>query len=71
MLHVYTYNENYFDIINTPGKAYFLGLMFADGCICHTDKIGKFKNVLHTYRMSISLQERDKVILELFRKELQ
>jgi hypothetical protein len=71
MMTVHTYNENYFDIIDTPQKAYFLGLMYADGGIWHTDKIGKYGNVLHQYQMSINLQERDKSILELFRKELQ
>ena len=27
----YKVNENYFDIIDTEDKAYFLGLLFADG----------------------------------------
>ncbi|MEM9906077.1 MAG: LAGLIDADG family homing endonuclease [Cyanobacteria bacterium P01_D01_bin.44] len=29
----YTLNEHYFDSINTPEKAYLLGLMAADGCV--------------------------------------
>lgn len=71
MMTVHTYNENYFDIIDTPQKAYFLGLMYADGAIWHIDKIGKYGNILHEYYMSINLQEEDRPILELFRKELQ
>lgn len=47
-------NENYFDIIDTEDKAYFLGLLYADGCV--------HKNIL-----SISLQEKDKEILEKFK----
>jgi hypothetical protein len=31
MKRVTTYDENFFDVINTPEKAYFLGLMYADG----------------------------------------
>lgn len=30
---LYTYNRNYFDHIDTEGKAYFLGMMYADGCV--------------------------------------
>ena len=28
----YTIDENYFDEINTPNRAYILGLLYADGC---------------------------------------
>lgn len=48
-------DENYFDIINTEDKAYFLGLMYADGNVS-SDK-GTW---------SIKLQERDIIILEKF-----
>jgi hypothetical protein len=48
-----TVKEDYFDIIDTQEKAYFLGLMFADG----NNRIGT---------ASISLQERDREILEKF-----
>jgi predicted DNA-binding protein YlxM (UPF0122 family) len=30
----YTLNENYFDVIDTPRKAYILGLLYADGYNC-------------------------------------
>lgn len=52
-------NENYFDNIDTQNKAYFLGLLFADGCNCSNNRI------------ILSLQERDKHILESFVKELE
>ncbi len=56
-------NESYFEIINTPNKAYFLGLLAADGYI--NDK-GNGQ-----LRLGISLQERDGYILELFNKDIQ
>lgn len=55
----YIYDEKYFDEINTPNKAYILGLIYADGNLSK-------RNVL-----SISLQERDKDILEKIILELQ
>lgn len=48
-------NEKYFKTIDTEEKAYFLGLLWADGC----NHIGK--NVNH---IVISLQERDKELIE-------
>lgn len=67
MKSVTTYDEYLFDQINTPAKAYFLGLMYADGCVYHTVN-SKNKT---DYRTSICLQETDKTILERFRKELE
>lgn len=49
--YIYTHNKDYFKKIDTQEKAYILGLLYADGNIS--------KNVL-----SISLQEKDKHILE-------
>lgn len=51
----YTINENYFDTIDTEQKAYFLGLLYADGC-----------NYVPRGEIRINLQERDKDILEKF-----
>ena len=53
-------NDNYFDNIDTQNKAYFLGLLFADGCVHSTQP-----------RFLISLQEEDSYILEDFKKELE
>lgn len=53
----YTLNENYFDTIDTEDKAYFLGLLYADGCNKNT-------------RVTITLQEKDKNILDVFNKFL-
>lgn len=50
-------NKNYFKKIDTEEKAYFLGLLFADGC--------NFRR-----GVSISLQERDGYLVEAFRNAL-
>lgn len=53
----YSFNENYFDSIDTEQKAYFLGFLYADG----------FNNE-RLYQVSIGLQEEDKEILEKLSK---
>ncbi len=53
----YEKNDNYFDIIDSNEKAYFLGLMYSDGSV--TDR-----------SIVITLQERDGPILERFKKAL-
>lgn len=35
----YTLNESYFDVIDSPIKAYLLGLMAADGCVTNTNYV--------------------------------
>ena len=51
--------EQYFDVIDTPNKAYILGLLYADGT---RDK--------GSNNVAISLQERDKKILEQINQEI-
>lgn len=49
----YKVNENYFDVIDTPNKAYVLGFLYADG----------YNNPI-TKSMVLDLKEEDKEILE-------
>lgn len=56
----YSVNENYFDCIDTQEKAYFLGLLYADGC-----------NREETCDITISLQEGDKHILDSFKEHIE
>lgn len=49
------FNQNFFEVIDTEAKAYFLGLMYADGSNHKTGNI-----------ITIGLQEPDKYILEKF-----
>lgn len=55
----YHLDEHYFDNIDTKNKAYFLGLLYADG-----------SNFTPKQTIAISLEEKDRHILEAFRKEL-
>lgn len=58
-LRTYTLDQSFFDIIDQEDKAYFLGLMYADGY-----------NYEKRDRIKIQLQERDAILLDLFRKSL-
>lgn len=53
-------NRHYFDSIDTPNKAYVLGLLYADG-----------NNLTSHNTMTISLQECDKKVLERIKEELE
>lgn len=56
------YNKKYFDVINTEAKAYFLGLLYADGCNVQNPNTGE---------ISITLQEKDRDILEKLKQEIE
>lgn len=53
----YILDDHYFDVIDTQDKAYFLGLLYADGC--NYEDIGLIK---------IDLITRDKELLEKFKQ---
>lgn len=55
----YYRNQHYFDEINTPNKAYVLGILFADGC-----------NHIEHNAITISLQEEDIDTLRAIKNEL-
>lgn len=55
----YQLDEHYFDDIDTPNKAYYLGLLYADG----------FNNE-RTNTIIISLQKGDENVLELMRRDM-
>lgn len=57
-----TLNENFFHEIDSPEKAYWLGVMFSDGYINETHE--------YTNYMGISVQIGDKAWLERFRDDL-
>lgn len=54
----YSFNENYFEEINTEDKAYFLGFIVADGCI--SDKTN-----------AIRIIQKDPYILEKFKSYIE
>lgn len=55
---LYTCNYNYFDVIDSEDKAYWLGFLFADGCVMHSTR----KRILKT---KISWQDRYFIKLSL------
>lgn len=56
------YDVHYFKSINTKEKAYFLGLLYADGSLCRSHK--------NSYSLQLALHYKDKYILEAFLKEI-
>lgn len=62
----YSVNQNYFEVINNEWKAYWLGFLYADGCVQYYDKKGKSKNTV-----SIKLKQSDKGHIEKFLNSLQ
>lgn len=56
----YCYDLNYFKEINTEEKAYWLGFIYADGCITSDSK----------HQLIIELSAKDKCILEKFIKSI-
>lgn len=59
-------DHNYFDIIDTEHKAYFLGFIIADGSIASTNKSGHNGGG----RFSINIQKEDEYILEKLKMDL-
>ena len=58
----YYRNSNYFDVIDTPNKAYFLGFLYSDGNVYAKD---------NKHCMTITLQEKDVTILAQMKNELE
>ena len=55
---LYSVNQNFFDVIDTEEKAYFLGLIYADGCV-------------HKRSLSIALKRSDKHMIEQFKQAIE
>lgn len=59
------FNEHYFSIIDSDRKAYWLGLLMADGCVQHNVKKG------NSYSTTLDLMADDKYIVEQFAKDVE
>ena len=59
-------NQNFFEKIDTEKKAYWLGFLYADGCVTYSEKSCNSPN-----RLSINLSSKDRCILELFQNDLE
>jgi len=53
------FNEDYFEVIDTPEKAYFLGFIFADGCLINNPKE-------YRYKLVIKIHNKDEDMLKRF-----
>lgn len=51
------FNKSYFEVIDTPEKAYWVGFIYADGYLVYRPE-------KRTYELGIELQKEDKCILE-------
>lgn len=62
-----TLNHDYFENIDTESKAYFLGLLMADG------SLQKVKNSInsYSYHIGIALNTEDEKVIDIFRKEVE
>lgn len=58
-------NHNYFNVIDTEEKAYWLGLLFADGHVRHEEKKG------NSWSISLALMKEDKYLVEAFAKAVE
>lgn len=63
----YYYNKNYFKEITTEKQAYWLGFLYADGCITRFYRNEKLKSM----SLELVLQSEDKEHLENFKKDLE
>lgn len=57
-------NENYFETIDAPTKAYFLGFIGADGCTSKSNDKNKMNCI------KISINKKDEKILSIFNNEI-
>lgn len=59
------FNENYFDIVDTPEKAYWLGFIHADGSLIFAKKLNRITC------LDINIQERDGKLIEQFVRDIE
>lgn len=65
-----TCERDFFDVIDTEERAYWLGFMFADGYISYSEKNMKKGQLATTYCVGIKLKWSDKEHLKKFNKSI-
>ncbi|ENY5524688.1 hypothetical protein ACFZL0_000639 [Staphylococcus pseudintermedius] len=68
LFQLHSYNEDYFKVIDSEEKAYWLGMLYADGTLTY-NKIGKDGKVKN--RLKLALQGADREHLKLFAKHIE
>lgn len=61
----YSFDREYFKNIDSEEKAYWLGFLYADGCVNTSDKTCTSPN-----RLTINISHRDRIILEKFNQSI-
>lgn len=61
----YEFNQSYFKNINTKNKAYILGFLMADGCVCKSTS-----DKASPDRLIVQISYKDRSVLEFIQKEL-
>lgn len=64
----YHYDENYFQSIDSEDKAYWLGFLYADGCV--RESHNKDSSKIKSYVLEITLCDKDRKHLEKFRESI-
>jgi len=59
-------NQDFFDIINTEEKAYWLGFLYADGCIYLQNHERKNNRICSQYVLKIGISKKDEIHLQKF-----
>lgn len=62
---IHCFNEDYFHNVNSQNKAYILGFIMADGCVCKSTE-----DKQNPDRLIINISHKDKCILEFIKEEL-
>ena len=55
------FNENYFETIDTEHKAYFLGFIYADGCI-HIERPANRTKPSYVFRIGLNVKDRETIV---------
>lgn len=62
---IHSMDETYFHNIDNQNKAYLLGFIMADGCVCYSGPTENRPN-----RMFVNISQKDRCILEFMKQEL-
>lgn len=64
----YSVDDNYFETIDSQKKAYWLGWLITDGYVL--TKLNTKRGVINSYSIGLDLAEKDKYVLEDFKKDI-
>lgn len=65
---LFSVNHNYFSEINTPSKAYWLGFLYADGCVCGEKVCLEITDKEHVEKFYKAIEAEGYIIRKAYRK---